>query len=66
LSDCFLKSATPPVGRGVPAKRSRRAAGHYEVADVRNVPGAALFVTATRPRTPVGKLLREAATSGPS
>ena len=43
------------VGHGLPARRSRRATGHYEVADVRNVPGDAHFVTAARPRTPVGK-----------
>jgi len=42
------------VGRGLPARRSRRATGHYEVADVRKVPGDALLVTAGRPRTPVG------------
>lgn len=46
--------------------RSLRATGHYDVADVRNVPGDTLFVTAARPRTPVVKLLREAATGVPS
>jgi hypothetical protein len=42
------------------------ATGHYEVADVRNVPGDALFVTAARPRAPVVELLRETATRVPS
>lgn len=42
-------------GRGLPARRSRRGTGHYEVPDVRNVSGDTLFVTAGRPRTPDGK-----------